>query len=153
MLASSATSCRRRPGVRRRGPSASPTSAGRTWPRRGRRTAASSARWVCSTPPRIADSRHLEHGTGDTSLNEALPLPAPACDRADMSETSEKIVLITGANKGIGFATAAALGRSGHTVLLGARDSERGTTAARRLAADGLDARFVHLDVTDTATI
>jgi NAD(P)-dependent dehydrogenase (short-subunit alcohol dehydrogenase family) len=70
-----------------------------------------------------------------------------------MSETSEKIVLITGANKGIGFATAAALGRSGHTVLLGARDSERGTTAARRLAADGLDARFVHLDVTDTATI
>ena len=71
-----------------------------------------------------------------------------------MSETSEKkIVLITGANKGIGFATAAVLARSGHTVLLGARDSERGTTAARQLAADGLDARFVRLDVTDTATI
>src|SRR5580704_16013860 len=154
MLASSATSCRRRPGVRRRGPSASPTSAGRTWPRRCRRNAASSARLVCSTSPRIADSGRLEHGTGDTSLNEALPPPAPACDRAGMSETSEKkIVLITGANKGIGFATAAALGRSGHTVLLGARDSERGATAARQLAARGLDARFVRLDVTDAATI
>jgi NAD(P)-dependent dehydrogenase (short-subunit alcohol dehydrogenase family) len=102
----------------------------------------------------MADSQSLEHGTGDTSLNEALPLPASACDRAGMSETSEKkIVLITGANKGIGFATAAVLARSGHTVLLGARDSERGTTAARQLAADGLDARFVRLDVTDAATI
>jgi NAD(P)-dependent dehydrogenase (short-subunit alcohol dehydrogenase family) len=104
--------------------------------------------------PRIADSRHLEHGTGDTSLNEALPLPALACDRAGMTETYEKkIVLITGANKGIGLATAAVVARSGHTVLLGARDSERGTTAARQLAAVGLDARFVRLDVTDTETI
>src|ERR1700728_4541751 len=129
MLASSATSCRRRPGVRRRGPSANPTSAGRTWARRGRRNAASSARLFRSTSPRIADSRHLEHGTGDTSLNEALPPPALACDRAGMTETSEKkIVLITGANKGIGLATAAAVARSGHTVLLGARDNERGTT-------------------------
>jgi NAD(P)-dependent dehydrogenase (short-subunit alcohol dehydrogenase family) len=71
-----------------------------------------------------------------------------------MSEPSEKkIVLITGANKGIGFATAAVLARSGHTVLLGARDSERGAAAARQLAADGLDARFVRLDATDAATI
>jgi NAD(P)-dependent dehydrogenase (short-subunit alcohol dehydrogenase family) len=71
-----------------------------------------------------------------------------------MTETSEKkVVLITGANKGIGFATAAVLARSGHTVLLGARDSERGTTAARQLAADGLDARSVRLEVTDLETI
>ncbi|HEY5400937.1 MAG TPA: SDR family oxidoreductase [Trebonia sp.] len=71
-----------------------------------------------------------------------------------MTEISEKkIVLITGANKGIGFATAAVLARSGQTVLLGARDSERGTTAAGQLAADGLDARFVHLDVTGLETI
>lgn len=87
--------------------------------------------------PRIADSRHLDHGTGDTSLDEALPLRALACDRAAMTETSEKkIVLITGANKGIGFATAAVLARSEHTVLLGARDGERGTAAAGQLAAE-----------------
>jgi NAD(P)-dependent dehydrogenase (short-subunit alcohol dehydrogenase family) len=71
-----------------------------------------------------------------------------------MTETSQKkIVLITGANKGIGFATAAVLARSGHTVLLGARDSERGAAAAGQLAADGLDVRFAHLDVTDLETI
>ncbi|MDL4816127.1 SDR family NAD(P)-dependent oxidoreductase [Actinomadura opuntiae] len=67
--------------------------------------------------------------------------------------TTEKIVLITGANKGIGFATAGALARSGHTVLLGARDPGRGEAAAAALAGEGLDARFVHLDVTDPATI
>jgi NAD(P)-dependent dehydrogenase (short-subunit alcohol dehydrogenase family) len=67
--------------------------------------------------------------------------------------TDNKIVLITGANKGIGFATARELAQAGHTVLLGARDPERGTAAAAGLAGQGLDARFVHLDVTDPATI
>jgi NAD(P)-dependent dehydrogenase (short-subunit alcohol dehydrogenase family) len=71
-----------------------------------------------------------------------------------MTEIPEKkIVLITGANKGIGFATARALAQSGHTVLLGARDPDRGITAAEQLTADGLDARFLRLDVTDADTI
>ncbi|GAB3974838.1 SDR family oxidoreductase [Actinoallomurus acanthiterrae] len=65
----------------------------------------------------------------------------------------KKIVLITGANKGIGFAAARELARAGHTVLLGARDHGRGTAAADELAGQGLDARFVHLDVTDPETI
>ncbi|MDH6704029.1 NAD(P)-dependent dehydrogenase (short-subunit alcohol dehydrogenase family) [Kitasatospora sp. MAA19] len=64
-----------------------------------------------------------------------------------------RIVLITGANKGIGLATARELAGAGHTVLIGARDHRRGTEAAAELTAQGLDARFVHLDVTDTATI
>jgi NAD(P)-dependent dehydrogenase (short-subunit alcohol dehydrogenase family) len=67
--------------------------------------------------------------------------------------TDQKIILITGANKGIGFATARVLGRAGHVVLVGARDIERGTTTARELTGEGLDARFVRLDVTDLATI
>ncbi|GAA4602497.1 SDR family oxidoreductase [Actinoallomurus liliacearum] len=65
----------------------------------------------------------------------------------------KKIVLITGANKGIGFATARELAQDGHTVLLGARDPERGGAAATELAGKGLDARFVRLDVTDPDTI
>ena len=65
----------------------------------------------------------------------------------------KKIVLITGANKGIGFAAAGELAQAGHTVLLGARDPGRGTAAAAELAAQGLDVRFVHLDVTDPETI
>jgi NAD(P)-dependent dehydrogenase (short-subunit alcohol dehydrogenase family) len=71
-----------------------------------------------------------------------------------MTETTDqKIILITGANKGIGFATARELGRAGHVVLVGARDRQRGTDAARELSGEGLDARFVRLDVTDLATI
>ncbi|MGA4792080.1 SDR family NAD(P)-dependent oxidoreductase [Nocardia sp. AB354] len=63
-----------------------------------------------------------------------------------MTETVKNI-LITGANKGIGFATARAFAQAGHTVLLGVRDRERGTAAAAELAACGLGARFIHMDV------
>jgi NAD(P)-dependent dehydrogenase (short-subunit alcohol dehydrogenase family) len=67
-----------------------------------------------------------------------------------MTTTAPKIVLITGANKGIGFATARELASAGHIVLLGARDRERGAKAEAEL---GSRTRFVHLDVTDPATI
>ena len=61
--------------------------------------------------------------------------------------------LITGANKGIGLETARQLAARGMTVLLGARDVSRGTGAERELRAEGHDARFVHLDVTDDKLI
>jgi NAD(P)-dependent dehydrogenase (short-subunit alcohol dehydrogenase family) len=67
--------------------------------------------------------------------------------------STSKIVLITGANKGIGFAAARELAQAGHTVLLGARDPSRGAAAAAELTDSGLDARFVRLDVTDLASI
>jgi NAD(P)-dependent dehydrogenase (short-subunit alcohol dehydrogenase family) len=61
--------------------------------------------------------------------------------------------LITGANKGLGFETARQLTADGWTVFLGARDPERGRTATEKLAAEGGDARFVPLDVTDDASV
>ncbi|MFE3879563.1 SDR family NAD(P)-dependent oxidoreductase [Kitasatospora sp. NPDC059146] len=67
--------------------------------------------------------------------------------------TTNRIVLITGANKGIGLATATELARAGHTLLLGARDPERGAAAAAGLTAQGLTARAVRLDVTDPASV
>jgi NAD(P)-dependent dehydrogenase (short-subunit alcohol dehydrogenase family) len=60
---------------------------------------------------------------------------------------------ITGANKGIGLETARQLGARGMTVLLGARDPGRGADAEQALHADGLDVRFVRLDVTDEESI
>ena len=58
-----------------------------------------------------------------------------------------KVVLITGANKGIGFEVARQLGRSGSTVLLGARDAARGEAAAAKLRTEGSDVRPVVVDL------
>lgn len=58
------------------------------------------------------------------------------------------VTLITGANKGIGFATAEQLVALGHVVYIGARDVERGEKAAAAVGA-----RFVRLDVTDDASV
>ncbi|GLY81531.1 SDR family NAD(P)-dependent oxidoreductase [Actinoallomurus iriomotensis] len=58
------------------------------------------------------------------------------------------ITFITGANKGLGFETARRLTELGHTVVLGARDAERG-----QAAADELGARFVRIDVGDDASV
>jgi NAD(P)-dependent dehydrogenase (short-subunit alcohol dehydrogenase family) len=63
------------------------------------------------------------------------------------------IALITGANKGIGFASAQLLGARGMTVLLGARDAHRGQRAEQALRDAGGQARFVLLDVTDEKTV
>jgi NAD(P)-dependent dehydrogenase (short-subunit alcohol dehydrogenase family) len=66
---------------------------------------------------------------------------------------ANKVALITGANKGIGLEIARQLGRKGITVLIGARDDARGQESANHLSDEGIDARFVQLDVTDQTTI
>jgi NAD(P)-dependent dehydrogenase (short-subunit alcohol dehydrogenase family) len=58
------------------------------------------------------------------------------------------ITFITGANKGLGYETARRLIEQGHTVLLGARDTELGSKAASALGA-----RFVPIDVTDDESV
>lgn len=67
--------------------------------------------------------------------------------------TTNRTVLVTGANKGIGREIARQLGASGHSIWLGARDEERGTQAATELQAEGIDARFVQLDIIDDASV
>jgi NAD(P)-dependent dehydrogenase (short-subunit alcohol dehydrogenase family) len=57
-------------------------------------------------------------------------------------------ILITGANKGLGFETARQLIEVGHTVYLGCRDPQRGQDAAQQLGA-----RLVQLDVTDDDSV
>ncbi|MGH9949313.1 MAG: SDR family oxidoreductase [Pyrinomonadaceae bacterium] len=69
-----------------------------------------------------------------------------------MKENKNKVALVTGANKGIGFETSRQLAQQEMTVLLSARDKVRGTEAADKLKAEGLDVQFLHLDVDDVKT-
>jgi NAD(P)-dependent dehydrogenase (short-subunit alcohol dehydrogenase family) len=65
----------------------------------------------------------------------------------------EKVVLISGANKGLGLETGRQLGKLGYTVLLGSRDALKGEVAARQLRHEGIDARVVKLDVNKQSDI
>jgi NAD(P)-dependent dehydrogenase (short-subunit alcohol dehydrogenase family) len=64
-----------------------------------------------------------------------------------------RIALITGANKGIGFEIARQIGQTGARVLLGARDAALGEAAASALRAEGVDARFIRIDLGEPASI
>ncbi|MCC8907394.1 SDR family NAD(P)-dependent oxidoreductase [Curtobacterium sp. GD1] len=56
--------------------------------------------------------------------------------------------LVTGANKGIGYAIAEQLGATGMRVLVGARSDTGREEAVERLRASGVDAHGVRIDVT-----
>jgi NAD(P)-dependent dehydrogenase (short-subunit alcohol dehydrogenase family) len=66
-------------------------------------------------------------------------------------KSAKKVALITGANKGLGLEMARQLGRAGVTVVLGARDPQKGEAAAEQLRKEGADAQFLTLDVTNRA--
>jgi NAD(P)-dependent dehydrogenase (short-subunit alcohol dehydrogenase family) len=63
------------------------------------------------------------------------------------------VALVTGANKGIGFEVARQLGQAGWLVLLGARNSQKGADAAQQLRGEGLDVRFLEIDVADAGSV
>jgi NAD(P)-dependent dehydrogenase (short-subunit alcohol dehydrogenase family) len=83
-------------------------------------------------------------GTGFPTVEASLAVRRGQADAGFMTA----ITFITGANKGLGYETARRLTELGHTVIVGARDPERGQAAADRLGA-----RFVPVDVTDDASV
>ncbi|MGZ3144351.1 SDR family oxidoreductase [Lentzea chajnantorensis] len=70
-----------------------------------------------------------------------------------MGGVNKKTALVTGANKGIGFAIARGLGTIGFRVAVAARDSARGEEAVARLEDEGIDAFGVALDVTSGESV
>jgi gluconate 5-dehydrogenase len=60
-----------------------------------------------------------------------------------------KVALVTGSNRGIGFALAQGLARAGATVVLNGRDHERTEAAARALKDEGLAVSTSIADVTN----
>uniref|UniRef100_A0A0W0F1H5 Short-chain dehydrogenase reductase sdr n=1 Tax=Moniliophthora roreri TaxID=221103 RepID=A0A0W0F1H5_MONRR len=71
-----------------------------------------------------------------------------------MSDSYTRVILVTGANTGIGLALVRLLAERGHTVCLGARDEAKGKEAQAALKEDhGLTVHFVQLDITDRTSI
>jgi NAD(P)-dependent dehydrogenase (short-subunit alcohol dehydrogenase family) len=65
-----------------------------------------------------------------------------------------KTILITGANKGIGFETAKQMAQSGYFVYLGSRDKAKGSDAIKKLKALGiLNVELIEIDVTNIESI
>ena len=63
---------------------------------------------------------------------------------------SKKIVLVTGANKGIGFGIAKHLGLTGWSVIVGARNEQRALNAIGKLQAQGVDVLgWVDIELSD----
>lgn len=70
-----------------------------------------------------------------------------------MGTQAKRIALVSGANKGLGFEIARQIARTGVTVLLGARNKSAGEKAVTALNAEGLDVRFLAIDVADYASV
>lgn len=64
-----------------------------------------------------------------------------------------KVILVTGANKGIGFEIVKQLAKLGHEVLLATRNEQNGREALKVLEKENLTAHVVKVDITNEASI
>lgn len=62
--------------------------------------------------------------------------------------TTQKVAVVTGANRGLGLEAARQLAKKGYQVILTSRDEKKGKAAAQQLQSEGLDVIFHLLDVT-----
>ena len=70
-----------------------------------------------------------------------------------VSQPIHKTALVTGGNKGIGYAICQGLLNAGFDVFLAARDAEQGKTAVESLSTEGRSVRLITLDVADDESI
>jgi NAD(P)-dependent dehydrogenase (short-subunit alcohol dehydrogenase family) len=62
--------------------------------------------------------------------------------------TTKKVAVVTGANRGLGFEASRQLAKKGYQVILTSRDEAKGKAAAEKLQAEGLNVVSYRLDVT-----
>ena len=69
-------------------------------------------------------------------------------------QTTKRLAIVTGANRGLGFEMCKQLAAKGYSVVLTARDEEQGKEAARELHGQGLNnVEFMQLDTQQTDSI
>lgn len=66
---------------------------------------------------------------------------------------NQKVAIVTGANKGIGFEVCRQLAKKKIEVILTSRSSELGKAALKKLKDEGLSVSYCQLDVTDPQSI
>lgn len=70
-----------------------------------------------------------------------------------MKPLSGKSVLITGAGRGLGLSMAARVGLDGATVWMADLRPDWGEPAAEKLRSEGIDARFIQVDVSEPESV
>jgi NAD(P)-dependent dehydrogenase (short-subunit alcohol dehydrogenase family) len=65
----------------------------------------------------------------------------------------KKTIIITGANRGIGFEIARQLGKSGHHIILSARNEFRLTDAVAKLEEEKIEVKGLLMDIADEQSI
>src|SRR5207249_8260238 len=81
--------------------------------------------------------------------DDACRIATFSCARnVTIMPSTEKIALVTGANKGIGFEVARQLTGKGFRVFIGARNEKAGCAAAQKIGA-----QFLKIDVSDQKSI
>ncbi|BDA48368.1 Carbonyl reductase [NADPH] 1 [Coccomyxa sp. Obi] len=102
---------------------------------------------------------HLSGGT--TRRSQTLESRSPGnrvrtlSMAANVSETSKKVAVVSGANKGIGYEIARQLAQAGLRVVLTARNKDLGTEAAKKVSESTgtSDVIFRQLDIADPASV
>jgi NAD(P)-dependent dehydrogenase (short-subunit alcohol dehydrogenase family) len=70
-----------------------------------------------------------------------------------MKSISQKTVLVTGANRGIGLEVCRQLGKLGYHIFLSARNSDKGSNAVAKLKRKNVNAEFIQMDVADENSV
>ncbi|KAJ2846823.1 hypothetical protein GGI22_006146 [Coemansia erecta] len=105
------------------------------------------------------------YGMG-SKIDRSVPSASSRIDRlildnrsnssSEVPAENERMAIVTGANSGIGFETAKALGRAGYHTILACRNGESGKEAVERLQRQtGLDDRYemVELDLASLQSV
>ena len=82
-------------------------------------------------------------------------MTSPRWTAADVPDQSGRVAIVTGANSGLGLATARELARAGASVVLAVRDPAKGEEAAARIRATvpGAAVEVALLDLADLTSV